>query len=1469
MKPLTVIQFFSQQITKNKPIEAVLIDLTAHLSQQWGIHQLALYLAQPPEPTFQPLFHAPQNQPPVLAAQLPQLLKSPTPHHTETGLLLPMWYADALWGAIGLSPEPPSSSQAVWPVLADLLSGWLGQQIKLNQQPAETTSHTVTATSQAKPALSYQYNPHRSQPLQPHINPPATDSPLSPIVLQGKTIGQIGLISQPSQWSEADQQLLDEVSQQTSQAIENARLLAETSARTQETESLFQVSRALVEANTLDEIYQLVIETVKATDIDRVSISLLDRNQEGQIETTWIAATWDRDPSKQSPVGTRFSAKNFGLVHTFARPPFHPLISEDLSNPVQPDPRLDEAFRLFVSKNLAMQTMFSVPMFLGSEYKGVMSIYTRRPHHYSQHHIRLYQLLADQAIISVENHILLAQMERALHETEALYQTSRAFNTVQDPVALLQTLVRYLRSAGSPDGSASDDSTSDGSTSDGSTSDGSTSNGSTGSSDGSASDGSTSNGSAGSPDGLVADEIDLVALSRWNRRLKSGQSPTGLRWSVCWRAPDQSQTEPVDLTVGNFPFIAQLTATEPAQFESPPSPSQGWSEPFQQVQQLRYWPLNVGGNWLGGLWLGSRQADFSLSATLHQQLRTLSGQVAVVWQNLDLVARTQYNLYRTGLLSELGEALLAADRASMIYEACLAAIARTEPDQALIFITAEQAEGQPLELVGRWVNEAGESAESPTLGQQFSQASLGLLPLVADGSIEQIDSISSNEQLTNQTKQILNLMGLSAILILPLWVRRKVGGLLLVGVGSVAERGHAFEEQKVALCEDIARRASDALEYQRVFDEANYRAKLLETTAEISETATASLDLTVLLPQTVDLIRDRLDFYQVSIFLVDDYQRYAVLAASTGTVGQTMLARRHKLAVGGQSIVGTATGGGEAHIALDVGEDAVHFNNPLLPHTRSEMALPLLARGLVIGALDVQSTEAGAFTESDITILQSMANQLANAIEAARAFQESRVALEEVNKLHQHYLREAWGGFMQEQQGALQYRLDHSFISADQSNDQSADQSGDQSSGDTESLESLESLNQRIEESIASGSMVVAELDSESNHQQVVQPLMLRGQTAIGALDLVIDPTDEGWDEDNFRIIEAVASQATQALEQARLFEQTQSAREEAEALYKVVRTLVSIDEEQELYEALLEALLGALGLQCGGIIMLDEPLPIKIETKTAPDELVSDSSSSSSSSSTSSTSSTSSRNTPSPQTLTSRSVALFLNSQPIPRAITPSRKYTQLFQQLASQPEPLMIMNAPHNEWLATLQSALIKYDVRAMLVVPIIINEQLVGAVRAEVRGQSYQFGEREINLATAMVNQLAISLQNHRLLAETKRRAVQLQTSADVGRVATSILDQDDMLNQAVELIKERFGFYHVQVFLIDPLSQYAVLRHSTGELGSRLLMLKHKVAIGSSSVIGQVTDSRESLVLRLGDTEDFNNQADLRNSDSGGL
>ncbi len=170
---------------------------------------------------------------------------------------------------------------------------------------------------------------------------------------------------------------------------------------------------------------------------------------------------------------------------------------------------------------------------------------------------------------------------------------------------------------------------------------------------------------------------------------------------------------------------------------------------------------------------------------------------------------------------------------------------------------------------------------------------------------------------------------------------------------------------------------------------AERRAAWLHAGAQVSRNIISILDPEVLLTRTVDLICEAFGFYYAGVFLLDESGEWAILKAGYGPAGAAMLAEGHKLRVGGLSMIGAATGRNKALIALDVGEEPVHFKNPHLPLTRSEMALPLAVGDKVIGALTVQSAAEAAFSEDDITALQAVADQLAVALNNARLYTEN------------------------------------------------------------------------------------------------------------------------------------------------------------------------------------------------------------------------------------------------------------------------------------------------------------------------------------------------------------------------------------------------------------------------------------------------------------------------------------------------
>lgn len=220
-----------------------------------------------------------------------------------------------------------------------------------------------------------------------------------------------------------------------------------------------------------------------------------------------------------------------------------------------------------------------------------------------------------------------------------------------------------------------------------------------------------------------------------------------------------------------------------------------------------------------------------------------------------------------------------------------------------------------------------------------------------------------------------------------------------------------LEEQVADRTREAEQRATQAAQLsevaQRRAAELEQRALQTQTAAEIAHAASSTLDLEELLHLSVDLIRDRFDLYYVGLFLIDSQSQYAWLRAATGDAGQKMLAQQHKLAINTASMIGWSIKNAVPRISQDVDNEDRRFANPMLPDTRSEAALPLITRGEVIGAITVQSKKIEAFKQTEITILQTMTGQLANAIGNARLYQEvqrEKVAAEAANRAKSAFL---------------------------------------------------------------------------------------------------------------------------------------------------------------------------------------------------------------------------------------------------------------------------------------------------------------------------------------------------------------------------------------------------------------------------------------------------------------------------------
>ncbi len=227
---------------------------------------------------------------------------------------------------------------------------------------------------------------------------------------------------------------------------------------------------------------------------------------------------------------------------------------------------------------------------------------------------------------------------------------------------------------------------------------------------------------------------------------------------------------------------------------------------------------------------------------------------------------------------------------------------------------------------------------------------------------------------------------------LPLIVSDEAIGALTVQSTEEA----AFHEEDIDALQTMADQLAVAIQNAKLHRQEERRSRLLKAANRVGKEVASLLDLDQLLPQTVNIICEAYGLYYAGVFLLDDKNEFAVLRAGYGKAGKAMLAEGHKLRVGTESMIGACIAMGEARIALDVGEERVHFKNPHLPHTRSEMALPLIYGGRTLGAVTIQSSEERAFSEDDITTLLTMAEHLAVAINNAHLIEELKEAHNEI-----------------------------------------------------------------------------------------------------------------------------------------------------------------------------------------------------------------------------------------------------------------------------------------------------------------------------------------------------------------------------------------------------------------------------------------------------------------------------------------
>jgi GAF domain-containing protein/HAMP domain-containing protein len=318
---------------------------------------------------------------------------------------------------------------------------------------------------------------------------------------------------------------------------------------------------------------------------------------------------------------------------------------------------------------------------------------------------------------------------------------------------------------------------------------------------------------------------------------------------------------------------------------------------------------------------------------------------------------------------------------------------------------------------------------------------------------------------------------------------------------------------------------------QRVADrtkELENQSLRLRTSAEIARDAASAHSLIELLDQATSLIQERFGLYHTGIFLLDNNKEFAVLTASPTEAGKQMIANNHKLRVGEVGIVGRVAYTEEPRITLDTGADAVYFDNPFLPKTRSEMALPLKVENRMIGVLDVQSEQSQAFDKDDVAIMQILADQLATAIERTRLLQQVEQNLSDLQQAYGQFTREGWKTLGES--GLLSktgYRFDNIRI------------------------QSISEAPKHGDEVMKTGTTMIK---NAANENQVAIPIKLRGQT----IGVVVANLKDGYAPNTVSTLELAIERLALSLESARLYEQARLRADREQAIAQVATNISS-----------------------------------------------------------------------------------------------------------------------------------------------------------------------------------------------------------------------------------------------------------------------------------------------------------------------
>ncbi len=391
----------------------------------------------------------------------------------------------------------------------------------------------------------------------------------------------------------------------------------------------------------------------------------------------------------------------------------------------------------------------------------------------------------------------------------------------------------------------------------------------------------------------------------------------------------------------------------------------------------------------------SSQHDFTEGE--QRYLNTVVDSASVVVDNMQLFEQTQSTLEETTVLYQASRALTDAEGAEDIVDVVVNYLIGPHITQVFIAMLSTRTWDSPtatVEIGADWSDDPDASLHLN--GLTLSREQFPAWNLLSSTEVISVDDIEHDDRLDAMERIGIQSLDVRSVVVIPLRVAsRAIGAVWLA-----SNEPYHHNTRDLRLYQAFAEQASLSMEAAYLLAQTDRRARQLQTSAQVSQSAGNILDLEILLSRLVELIQESFGYDHVQIFLMDEEHDWALLRASTGEAGQKLLSIDHKLQKGSDSIIGQVTAKAEPAIALDTADaGVVHKPNPYLPLTRSEMALPIMLKNEVVGALDVQSNLPNAFNEEDISALTTLAAQIAVALDNANLYKASQEQAERMGFL--------------------------------------------------------------------------------------------------------------------------------------------------------------------------------------------------------------------------------------------------------------------------------------------------------------------------------------------------------------------------------------------------------------------------------------------------------------------------------------